>query len=101
MVENGDFQEAGISELLQAPGRLPNNYGTRNLADNLSDLRAQVAANHKGAQLMHDLVRRLFTFAWLKSDSSHLSYCLGVRVLVTGGDCLHDAYSRLCGTSCS
>ena len=30
-----------------APGKLPGNSGTRNLHDNLSDLRAQVAANRK------------------------------------------------------
>lgn len=35
-------QEAGITELLTAPGKLPGCSGTRNLSDNLSDLRAQV-----------------------------------------------------------
>ena len=30
-----------------APGKLPGSSGTRNLHDNLSDLRAQVAANQK------------------------------------------------------
>jgi 5-oxoprolinase (ATP-hydrolysing) len=57
-VRDGVFQEAGISELLQAPGKLEGNFGTRNLQDNLSDLKAQVAANQKGANLMHELVRR-------------------------------------------
>ena len=42
LVEKGVFQEEGISELLASPGKLPGNYGTRNLADNLSDLKAQV-----------------------------------------------------------
>lgn len=56
-MENGKFQEEGISELLTAPGKLPNNYGTRNLNDNLSDLKAQVAANVKGTSLMKELVR--------------------------------------------
>jgi 5-oxoprolinase (ATP-hydrolysing) len=56
LVEKGVFQEEGISELLQAPGKLPNNYGTRNLSDNLSDLKAQVAANVKGTHLMQGLV---------------------------------------------
>jgi hypothetical protein len=41
------LQEAGISELLMAPGKLadtvPGISGTRCLADNLSDLRAQVS----------------------------------------------------------
>lgn len=39
-------QEEGITELLEAPGRLADQIegmsGTRNLGDNLSDLRAQV-----------------------------------------------------------
>ena len=57
LVRDGVFQETGISELLQAPGKLEGNFGTRNLQDNLSDLKAQVAANQKGAGLMHELVR--------------------------------------------
>ena len=61
MVRDGVFQEGGISELLQAPGKLEGNFGTRNLQDNLSDLKAQVAANQKGANLMHELVRELYT----------------------------------------
>lgn len=40
-------QEAGITELLLAPGKLadqlPGCSGTRNLSDNLSDLKAQVS----------------------------------------------------------
>ena len=56
LVRDGVFQEEGIVELLQAPGNLPGNFGTRNLSDNLSDLKAQVAANNRGAALMHELV---------------------------------------------
>lgn len=47
LVKNGVFQEEGITELLMAPGNFPGSSGTRNLHDNLSDLRAQVAANQK------------------------------------------------------
>ena len=56
------FQEQGITELLLAPGRLtpgpgrPANHGARNLADNISDLKAQVAANQKGIELVLDMV---------------------------------------------
>lgn len=57
LVRRGEFQEEGISELLRAPARIPGNFGTRNLSDNLSDLHAQVAANFRGAALMHELVR--------------------------------------------
>ena len=57
LVENGEFQEEEISNLLMAPGKLENNYGTRNLSDNLSDLRAQVAANNRGKNLVDELVK--------------------------------------------
>lgn len=30
-----------------APGKIPGSSGTRNLTDNLSDLKAQIAANQK------------------------------------------------------
>ena len=39
LVTSGVFQEKGISELLLAPGLLAGNFGTRNLSDNLSDLK--------------------------------------------------------------
>jgi hypothetical protein len=38
---------AALTEELMAPGKYPGCTGTRNLEDNISDLRAQVAANHK------------------------------------------------------
>ncbi|KAI8475487.1 MAG: Hydantoinase B/oxoprolinase-domain-containing protein [Monoraphidium minutum] len=61
VVRGGAFQEAGITELLMAPGKLaatiPGCSGTRNLSDNLSDLKAQVAANTKGIALVGDLIR--------------------------------------------
>ncbi len=62
LVENGVFQEQGISELLLAPGRKeseegrPPISGTRLLSDNLSDLKAQVAANQKGIDLILEMV---------------------------------------------
>ena len=36
-----------LIEAFMAPGKIPGSSGTRNLHDNLSDLRAQVAANQK------------------------------------------------------
>jgi len=52
LVKDGKFQESGITDILvnQEFG------GTRNLKDNLSDLRAQVAANNSGIRLLHSLV---------------------------------------------
>ena len=38
---------AGVTDLLMAPSKHPGCSGTRNLHDNISDLRAQVAANQK------------------------------------------------------
>ncbi len=46
LVVNGVFQEEGITQILtQQTGKHPKITGTRNLSDNLSDLKAQIAAN--------------------------------------------------------
>ena len=56
------FDEKGITEVLQSPGRVktgpdePKCVGTRALSDNCADLRAQVAANQKGIKLMEELI---------------------------------------------
>jgi 5-oxoprolinase (ATP-hydrolysing) len=47
LVKKGVFNEAELVETLMAPGTVPGSSGTRNLQDNLSDLKAQIAANHK------------------------------------------------------
>ncbi len=58
LVAGGVFQEEGITELFRAPGRISRQPGekaisaTRTLADNISDLKAQVAANNKGIELI-------------------------------------------------
>ena len=56
----GSFDEAGVTAALMAPAALaplyPGCSGTRNLADNLSDLRAQVAANQRGIALVRGLI---------------------------------------------
>eukprot|EP00041_Stephanoeca_diplocostata_P036137 m.1303321 g.1303321 ORF g.1303321 m.1303321 type:complete len:1307 (-) comp24810_c0_seq15:248-4168(-) len=54
--ENDRFNEEGITALLQEPACYPNSSGTRKLSDNLSDLRAQVAANQRGIVLVNELV---------------------------------------------
>lgn len=56
LVEGGIFQEDGITAVLQDPGSDPASTGTRKLSDNLSDLRAQVAANQRGIQLVNELI---------------------------------------------
>ncbi|KAJ7968290.1 5-oxoprolinase [Quillaja saponaria] len=61
LVEKGTFQEEGIVKLLQYPcsddfkHKIP---GTRRLQDNLSDLRAQVAANQRGIILVQELIEQ-------------------------------------------
>ncbi|KAJ3683150.1 hypothetical protein LUZ60_013377 [Juncus effusus] len=47
LVEKGVFQEEGIIDLL---------HGSRRIQDNLSDLRAQVAANQRGISLIKELI---------------------------------------------
>ncbi|XP_068635007.1 5-oxoprolinase 1 [Aristolochia californica] len=62
LVEKGVFQEKGIVDLFQSPQTddlsgisIP---GTRRLHDNLSDLRAQVAANQRGITLIKELIQQ-------------------------------------------
>ncbi|XP_057214169.1 5-oxoprolinase isoform X1 [Triplophysa rosa] len=56
LVTGGVFQEEAVTEALMAPAQYPECSGTRNLRDNLSDLRAQVAANQRGCQLVGELI---------------------------------------------
>ncbi|KAI0139008.1 Hydantoinase B/oxoprolinase-domain-containing protein [Hypoxylon sp. NC0597] len=56
LVSNGRFDEEGITKILvDEPGQFPDCVGTSSLYDNLSDLRAQVAANAKGSKLIEKL----------------------------------------------
>lgn len=56
IVDRGVFQEEPLIEALKAPGNYPGCSGTRLLADNLSDLKAQIAANQRGIQLVTELI---------------------------------------------
>ncbi|CAG9570659.1 unnamed protein product [Danaus chrysippus] len=56
LVQRGVFNEKELVEELMKPGQVPGCSGTRNLADNLSDLKAQVAANQRGIQLVSELI---------------------------------------------
>ncbi|KAI5465991.1 Hydantoinase B/oxoprolinase-domain-containing protein [Mariannaea sp. PMI_226] len=57
LVSQGIFNEERITELLLTePAKEPGCSGTRCLADNLFDLKAQVAANNKGVQLVRALI---------------------------------------------
>jgi 5-oxoprolinase (ATP-hydrolysing) len=53
IVQNGRFEEALVREALTAGP-----YPARNPAQNLADLQAQIAANHKGEALLQELLAR-------------------------------------------
>ncbi len=58
LVSEGTFNEKRIIELLyEEPAKYPECSGTRCLADNLNDLKAQVAANQKGINLITALIK--------------------------------------------
>lgn len=56
LVRDGKFMEEEVTAAFNEPAKHENCSGTRNLHDNLSDLRAQVAANHKGIKLVCELI---------------------------------------------
>lgn len=57
LVSEGHFNEERITELLyHEPAQYPDCSGTRCLADNLNDLKAQIAANQKGINLISNLI---------------------------------------------
>ncbi|ROT78044.1 hypothetical protein C7M84_003267 [Penaeus vannamei] len=83
LVDQGVFQEKKLIEALNAPGKIEGSSGTRNLRDNLSDLRAQVAANHKGIQLVNELID-YYTLDVVQAYMGHIqtSAKLGVQDLL-------------------
>ncbi|KAK5119216.1 hypothetical protein LTR85_007830 [Meristemomyces frigidus] len=57
LVSEGKFEEKRITELLlDEPAKFAGCSGTRCLADNLNDLKAQIAANQKGINLISTLI---------------------------------------------
>jgi 5-oxoprolinase (ATP-hydrolysing) len=57
LVSEGHFNEERITELLyDEPAQYPDCSGTRCLADNINDLKAQIAANQKGINLISTLI---------------------------------------------
>lgn len=57
LVSEGKFNEERITQLLyHEPAQYPDCSGTRCLADNLNDLKAQIAANKKGINLISTLI---------------------------------------------
>ncbi len=57
LVRDGVFAEDEVTRvMLEEPAQFPGCSGTRCLQDNISDLKAQVAANHCGIRLIHQLI---------------------------------------------
>ncbi|XP_078392252.1 5-oxoprolinase [Cetorhinus maximus] len=71
LVKDGVFQEEAVTKALMAPAQIPGCSGTRNLHDNLSDLRAQVAANQKGIQLVNELID-VYSLEVVQAYMSHI-----------------------------
>ncbi|KAG8735298.1 hypothetical protein FRC10_010758 [Ceratobasidium sp. 414] len=58
IVSQGVYDSDGLRELLcEVPARYPGSSGCRNIRDVESDLKAQIAANNKGIQLIHALIK--------------------------------------------
>ncbi|KAJ4863762.1 hydantoinase b/oxoprolinase domain-containing protein [Trichoderma breve] len=57
LVSGGKFDEERVIELFyNEPAQYPGCSGTRSLADNINDLKAQVSANNKGISLIETLI---------------------------------------------
>ncbi len=57
LVRNGIFAEKELTKLIyEDPAQYPGCSGTRCLSDNISDLKAQAAANYTGIRLIHQLI---------------------------------------------
>lgn len=57
LVSEGKFNEERITKILyHEPAQYPDCSGTRCLADNINDLKAQIAANQKGINLISTLI---------------------------------------------
>lgn len=62
MVKEGVFDEEGLTKILfDIPGSYPGCSGTRTLRDNIADLKAAIASNNRGIQLIQSLVKE---YSW-------------------------------------
>ncbi|OAX43450.1 Hydantoinase B/oxoprolinase [Rhizopogon vinicolor AM-OR11-026] len=57
IVDGGVFDKKGLYEyMVEKPAQYPGSSGCRNIKDVESDIKAQIAANHKGVQLIRAIV---------------------------------------------
>ena len=72
IVNKGVFQETAlIKALSEDPAKFPDCSGTRTLQENISDLKAQIAANNKGIQLVSDLIEE-YSLAVVQSYMTYI-----------------------------
>ncbi len=60
-----------VPALVLTSASIPGNSGTRKLRDNISDLRAQVAANQRGILLVNELIGR-YTLPVVQAYMAHI-----------------------------
>jgi len=100
LVQDGEFKEEGIKKILQEAG-------ARSLSDNISDLKAQVAANQKGISLLNEMIET-HSLEVVQAYMQHLqnnasdsvrnllrSFCKEDEVQLQAKDCLDDG-SEIC-----
>ena len=104
LVSNGVFNEAEITRVLCTPPADgdPRCSPTRNLADNLSDLKAQVAANQKGITLVQEVSSPspIIPIAAVQQNTSLLHIIVADSpVFSQSGSRLYVFHPRQCGTT--
>ncbi|XP_050396145.1 5-oxoprolinase isoform X1 [Patella vulgata] len=70
LVNKGVFMEKEVIDAFNEPSKYPGSSGARDINDNLSDLRAQIAANQKGIQLVSELINEYS----LKVVNAYMAY---------------------------
>lgn len=91
LVSKGVFQEEAVTRLLASPGRVSGAKkerqipGSRAIADNIADLKAQVAANRKGIMLIAEMIAR-YTLPVVQAYMKHIQVNAetAVRTLLKG-----------------
>jgi 5-oxoprolinase (ATP-hydrolysing) len=94
LVEGGRFNEEGIKKiLLEDPAQYEGCSGTRCLKDNISDLKAQVAANQRGIILVKELI---VEYGICPSKLHCLLVLINLQCNIRTGGCssIHDAHSK-------
>lgn len=80
LVSEGKFNEERVVELFyKEPANYPGCSGTRCLADNINDLRAQVSANQKGISLIGNLIQEYgedTVMFYMKKIQDNAEFCV-------------------------